>query len=108
MKSKTKSIYNEEYNDELVKYTLNILDICSKKLNIDYDELVNVFVDYHKGLTNKTRKKKTINKIDHLLEFIIIDNNEYLVDNITNELYTNDNNQIYVGKYDVENDVIIL
>lgn len=104
----TKSIFCEENKDELMKYTLDILSVCSTKLDIEYDELLEVFVEYHKAFNKKPSKKKRITTSKIFLEFIIIDNHEYLVDNETGDIFTNDKNQTYVGKYDFDKEVIIV
>lgn len=102
------SIYMKDNRQELFKYTMNIFKEINKSLDVPFEDMLDVFVKYHKHMENNG-KCKIIKKIakQETLEFIIIDNREYLVA-ADSSLYTNDKNQKYIGKYDEENDVIIL
>jgi hypothetical protein len=104
------SIYNEEYKEELFKYTTNLLDVIGKKLEIPYDDLLDAFVSYHKQLNPKPIKKiKTINTNNkRSLEYIKIDGKPFLLDSANNFIYTYDKKQKYIGKFEDDNETIIL
>lgn len=102
------SIYNEEYKEELFKYTTNLLNVIGKKLEIPYDDLLDAFVSYHKQLNPKPIKKiKTITN-KRCLEYIKIDGKPFLLDSANNFIYTYDKKQKYIGKFEDDNETIIL
>lgn len=105
------SIYNEECKEELFKYTTNLLDVIGKKLEIPYDDLLDAFVSYHKQLNPKPIKKiKNIEskKNKRGLEYIKIDGKPFLLDSVNNFIYTYDKKQKYIGKFEDDNETIIL
>jgi hypothetical protein len=104
------SIYMSENKEELFKYTLNLFKELNKKLDVEFDDMVDVFVKYHKQMENKGKYKiikKPKKKEVETLEFIIIDGKEYLV-SADMSLYRNDEQQKFIGRYDADNDVIVL
>lgn len=105
------SIYKEECKEELFKYTTNLLNVIGKKLDIPYDDLLDAFVGYHKQLNPKPIKKiKNVNtqKIQRSLEYIKIGGKPFLLDTTNNFIYTYDKKQKYIGKFEDDNETIVL
>lgn len=98
---------------DLVNFVKDLIKHFHKELDIPIDDLMRVFVQYHSNLYKDrtddvciVRKKK---KAKALLEYIKIYDTEYLIDTTNSSVYSyNLRNPKYIGKYDVERDVIRL
>ena len=101
---------------DLETYTITLLKHLNKTLDIPYDDLLDAYVTLHtktniNGPKNALKKQCNTNtKFKRtLLEYIIVNDIEYLIDPPTQTLYTYEpKNPKIIGKYDSECNGVLL